>query len=149
MERFKNVLEQARPGGSNVITYLCQLEDKEVLDNTAKLVAEGKLGVTPEMTIRTMLHWKQEDTATYEARFHNMDEILELLNRELLIILVQKTKIEVYEKVNSAETGEGLFAFVRLNDWFSKTTELGEKKQSHCPNQTCTMQTRLGSRNSG
>ena len=66
LERFKNVMEQARPGGSKVITYLGQLKDKEIHDVQAKLVAEDKLGVTPEMTIRTMLLWKQEDTATLE-----------------------------------------------------------------------------------
>ena len=42
------------------------------------------------------------------------------------IILVQKIEKEAYEKANSAEAGEGLFAFVRINDWFSRTTELGK-----------------------
>ena len=73
-----------------------------------------------------MLHWNQQEVDTYEARFENMDELMELLNREIWIILIQKREKEPYEKVSSASTGEGLFAFVRLNDWFSKTTELGK-----------------------
>ena len=65
-------------------------------------------------------HEKQEELDTYEARFDDMDESMELLNRELWIILIQKTEKEAYKKVSSVTTGEGLFVFVRLNDWFSK-----------------------------
>ena len=76
IERFKNALDQARPGGARVLTYLAQLKDKDVLEATVRLEAQGKLGVTPEITIRTMLHEKQQGLDTYEARFEDMDETM-------------------------------------------------------------------------
>ena len=126
LERFKNAVEQARPGGSRVLTFLSQLKDKDVSVMQTSLIQQGKQGVTAEFAIRAMLHHKQADVSKCEQRFHDMDGLLEQLNRELWIVLVQKTEKEAYEKANSAEAGEGLFAFVRINDWFSKTTELGK-----------------------
>ena len=63
LERFKNALEQARPGGSRVLTFLCQHKDKDVSDMQTSLIQQGKQGVFAEFAIRTMLHHQQADVA--------------------------------------------------------------------------------------
>ena len=40
-------------------------------------------------------------------------------------MLLEKTDGEAYDKVNSVIHGDGLWAFVKLHAWFSRTTEAG------------------------
>ena len=54
----------------------------------------------------------------------NNEELLDM-NRDLWAVLVDKSESEAVQKANSAGQGEGLWAYVRLHQWFNKTTELG------------------------
>ncbi len=51
------------------------------------------------------------------------------MNKELWAVLQAKADGEALEKVNSVEQGEGLWAFVRMHQWFYKTTDLGKTNQ--------------------
>ena len=57
-------------------------------------------------------------------------ETLETFNRDLWGILVDKCDGEAIRKVNAADQGEGMWAFVRLHQWFNTTTELGKMEAS-------------------
>ena len=47
------------------------------------------------------------------------------MNRDLWAVLVGKCETEALQKVNSASQGEGLWAYIRVHQWYNKTTELG------------------------
>ena len=51
---------------------------------------------------------------------------LRSFNRDIWAVLVDKCKGEAIHKVNSAEQGEGMWAYIRVHQWFNKTTELGK-----------------------
>ena len=48
------------------------------------------------------------------------------LNRDLCAVLVDKCEGEAIHKTNSAGQGEGLWGYIRVHQWFNKTTELGK-----------------------
>ena len=66
--------------------------------------------------------YKKNDNAKHKGI---TEEQLEAMNRDLWAVLVEKCENEAMGKVSSALQGEGLKAFVRIHEWFSKTTELG------------------------
>ena len=47
------------------------------------------------------------------------------MNRDLWAVLVDKCETEALQKANSAGQGEGLWAYIRVHQWYNKTTELG------------------------
>ena len=48
------------------------------------------------------------------------------MNKDLFVILVDTTKGETWNKVNGAGDGEGMWGYVRVHQWFSKTTQEGK-----------------------
>ena len=48
------------------------------------------------------------------------------MNSDLWAILVDKTKGDAWNKLNSVGDGEGLWGFIRIHQWFSKTTQQGK-----------------------
>ena len=61
----------------------------------------------------------------FQAKYNNLFDQFEEMDRELFTVLLEKTEGEAFDKVNSVIHGDGLWAFVKLHAWFSKTNEAG------------------------
>ena len=54
------------------------------------------------------------------------EEVAAAFDRKLWAVLIDKCEGESVHKVNSAEQGEGMWAYIRVHQWFNTTTELGK-----------------------
>ena len=81
-------------------------------------------GSTHADAIEAIYHKKMEEKE-FQSRYENLFDLFEEMDRELFTILLEKTDGEAFAKVNSVIHGDGLWAFVKLHSWFSRTTEAG------------------------
>ena len=61
----------------------------------------------------------------FKHKFEGIEGKLEELNSNLWCVLIEKTEGEAYDKINTTIAGEGMMAFVKMHNWFSRITESG------------------------
>ena len=61
----------------------------------------------------------------YGGNEQEMDGVFEELNRDLWSILSAKAEGEAEEKLEGGQQGEGLWAYLRIHLWFTRTTIQG------------------------
>ena len=61
----------------------------------------------------------------FKRKFDTIDGKLEALDSELSSVLIEKTEGETYDKVHATEAGDGMMAFIKMHNWFSRITESG------------------------
>ena len=120
LSKFKNLFDQARRGGRVFIAFLETLTELEVVDQLQKL----DLGANTQEAIVTLYNAKLEKNE-FKRKFDTIDGKLEELDSELWSVLVEKTEGEAYDKVQAVEEGDGMMAFVKMHNWFSRITESG------------------------
>ena len=116
-KKFKNAFDQARPRSREVINWLESVREKKVIE------AKGEdLDETMASCIITIA---QLDGGT-EAVIQERCSLLKDLNRDLWAVLQAKAEGEALQKASVVKDGEGLWAFVKMHQWFMKTTDLGK-----------------------
>ena len=118
IQRLKNALDQARPEhGRKLIAYLDTLTENMVNQQSELSQETDHISWIKELIVE-----KEDD----EKKGRTPEATLDSFNRDLWAVLVAKCENEAIHKVNSAEQGEGLWAYIRVHQWFNKTTELGK-----------------------
>ena len=110
-KKFKNAIDQAKPGARDAIIFLETIPDKEVFD--------GMVDATPLEIILDIYDKKGNEKLEGGGTF------LKELNRDLWAVLQDKAEGEALEKINAVKDGEGLWAYIYMHNWFHKTTDLG------------------------
>ena len=60
------------------------------------------------------------------VKYERLAENIVELNRDLWSILLDKCQGEPWMKISSIRNGEGLWAYIELHQWFTKTTLQGQ-----------------------
>ena len=121
-------MEQARPGARGVLHFLQKCCEDQVYQEIGK-----DPHFIPGEYLREQYYESQvPDTvypdareATVQALTQKYEDLLLTLDRDLWVALVDKSEGEAYDRVKGAGQGEGLWAYLRLYKWFSKTSSLG------------------------
>ena len=115
-QRLKNAMDQARPRyGRRLMTWLEGISEKEVEEAGETSSSDDHNEWVMEIIMGKV---RDEDKIT--------EEDIRSGNRDIWAVLVDKCEGEAIHKVNSAEQGKGLWAYIRVHQWFNKTTELGK-----------------------
>ena len=112
---MKNAMEQTRPQSREPLEVIDVMQEEEVI---AEQVRSG--WATKKQAIIQL-------TATRLGKgYHEQEQGLERLNRDLWSILNAKADEEALSKLKSVNQGEGLWAYIRIHHWFSRTTDQGK-----------------------
>ena len=115
-QRLKNAMDQARPRyGRCLMTWLEGMSEKEVEEVGETSNSDDR----NDWVIDILMDKAKADGKITEEDIHSG-------NRDIWAVLVDKCEGEAIHKVNSAEQGKGLWAYIRVHQWFNKTTELGK-----------------------
>jgi len=122
-KKFKNAYEQVRLYARKTFHWLDNVKEKDVLQELEVGPANmtGAEAVLEQLSVEHMKDMKSGGT-----KFDGMKENMEELNRDLWSILLDKCEGEAWMKINSVRDGEGLWAYVKLHQWFTKTTLQGQ-----------------------
>ena len=115
--KMRNAFDQARAThGKKVLTWLETVTEKAIDEEQENDPTLSSLEWIKEI-------YKRNTVAKYSGI---SDEAFEGMNRDLWAVLIEKCENEAMQKVSSTLHGEGMKAYVRLHQWFNKTTELGK-----------------------
>ena len=120
LTKTKNLFEQARPGARKMPTFLEMIKEEETI---VKMRSMGD-GTSHADAIESIYNDKME-SKEFQGSYEQLVDLFSEMDRDLWTILLEKTDGEAYDKVNSVIQGDGLWAFVKLHTWFSRTTEAG------------------------
>ena len=113
--KMKNAMEQVRPKARNALELVEKMTEVEI---TTKFSAAGC--TTKKEAIIMILEEK------YGQSYRNLEESLEMANRDMWSILSPKSSGEAEEKMEGCAQGEGLWAYFRIHLWFTRTTAQGK-----------------------
>ena len=113
-----NAMDQARPKYRRRLMNILENITENMVNNQEEL--SERQGHTE--WIKEIIEEKQEDSKEDKIP----DDDISSFNRDLWAVMVDKCEGEAMHKVNSAEQGEGMWAYIRVHQWFNKTTELGK-----------------------
>ena len=113
-QKLKNALEHIRPNSRQAMETLEKLSEDEVneLDDKQHNNFNNKKEV-----IIILLNNKRGDA--------QLEEDLSTLNVDLWSVLCAKAEGEAEEQLESCTQGEGLWAYLRIHLWFTRTTDQG------------------------
>ena len=100
LTKTKNLFDQARPGGRNMIAFLETIKEEETI---AKM-SDMDDGSTHADAIEAIYHKKMEEKE-FQAKYENLVDVFEEMDRELFTILLAKTDGEAFAKVIPSFTG--------------------------------------------
>ena len=125
-QKLKNNMDQIRPKAREILTWLEKIQEAKL--TTEEHGKRKRLEVIKEMFDEDLEKQKNSTTMINEGEKldEEMREKLSDMNRDMWAILQDKTEGTTYDKVNSVSPGEGLYAYVRMHQWYVRTTELGK-----------------------
>ena len=109
---MKNALKQVRPIARQALEAVEKLSEEELIDTRQK----GTFDNYKDAIIATIAH----KTGSLE-----LSELLGILNVNMWALLSAKAEGEAGEKLESCNQGEGLWAYLRINLLFTRTTDQG------------------------
>ena len=109
-KKFKNAMDQAKPGSREAIIWLETITDQEMYD--------AIVDATPLEAILEIYSNKGDN------KLEKGPQILKEMNRDLWAILQDKAEGEALDKINAVKDGEGLWAYIHMHNWFHKTNDL-------------------------
>ncbi len=115
--KMKNAIDQVRPTGRKVMEMLESITEEMVTNASAR-------EQTPTIKDTIMNVYLARLSQKYPDLEGNLDEV----NRDLWSILEAKSEGEALGKLKSVPQGEGLMAYVRLHQWFIRTTDQGQNQ---------------------
>ena len=116
-QRFKNALDQARPKYGRQLLNIIESVTERTIEQQRELSEENSV----TRLIAEIIMEKVDDS---EGDSKIDEDVVAAFDRELWAVLVDKCEGEAIHKVNSAEQGEGMWAYIRAYQWFNTTTEL-------------------------
>ena len=111
-KKFKNAIDQAKPGSRYAIIFLETVSDKEVF---------GGLMVESTAMEAILEIYREKGSNKVEGG----ESFFKELSRDLWAILQDKAEGDTLENIHAVKDGEGLWAYVDMHNWFHKTTDLG------------------------
>ena len=116
-KKFKNAYEQVRLYARKMLHWLDTVKERDIL-------AELEVGAANMTAMEAIMeHLNMEianDMKSGGVKYEGMRENMTELNRDLWSILLDKCEGEAWMKINSVRDGEGLWAYVKLHQWFTK-----------------------------
>jgi len=101
-KKFKNAIDQAKPGARDAIMFLETITDATPLEVILEI-----------------------DQHKGNHKLDGGETFLKELNRDLWQVLQDKAEGEALEKINAVKDGEGVWAYVYMHNWLHKTTASG------------------------
>ena len=117
--KLKNVLEQSRRSARKLLMWLDTVTEQAVQDEFDAVHDPSDGKVEAILALWKEYIGSQKDQSITKEEFYDM-------NRDLWALLVDKAKGEAWNKLNAAGDGEGMWGYVRIHQWFSKTTQQGK-----------------------
>ena len=115
--QLKNALEQIKPNARKVFAFVEQISEAQIADYKRHNINDA--------AFECVMDIYDNQGNQYKAKYPDIEEELEKMNRDLWSILVAKAKDEAWEKISGVQQGEGLWAYIRMHRWFKQTTEQG------------------------
>ena len=112
--KLKNAMEQTRPYARKAMEMLETITEQEITDSSLR---------DPRLTIKDTII--DVYLAKHIVKYPDLEESLEEFNRDIWSVLDAKSEGEALGKLKSVQQGEGLMAFVRLHQWFIRTSDQG------------------------
>ena len=117
--KMRNAMEQTRPWSRAAIEYIEKIKEKDIM--------EAAIGLPGKKVIDVILTIFEDSCVGDPALLHTIDEdSIRDLDRDLWSILTAKADGEALSKLKSVNQGEGLWAYIRIHHWFSRTTDQGK-----------------------
>ena len=116
--KAKNAIDQIRPTGRKVMEMLESITEDMI---TCASVREPKQSNKDTITDVYL--------ARFAEKYPDLDKSLDEANRDLWSILEAKAEGEALGKLKSVPQGEGLMAYIRLHQWFIRTTDQGQNQR--------------------
>ena len=111
-KKMKNAIEQSRPKARLALELVEKLSEEELI-NTKQM---GTFDNFKDAIIASVAH-KQGNS--------DISDVLRTLNVDMWALLSAKAEGEAEEKLESCNQGEGLWAYLRIHLWFTRTTDQG------------------------
>ena len=112
-KKMKNALDQIRPNSRTILDHVEKLSEDEINEASKQTNFENRLDV-----IISVIENKRGGNK-------DMSDLLRTLNVDMWAILSAKAEGEAEEKLESCSQGEGLWAYLRVHSWFTRTTDQG------------------------
>ena len=109
--KMKNAMEQVREKSRTTLELLEKLTEEQI---QTKYIAGGC--TTKKEAIIQVMEEK------HGQHYKDLEEPLEIANRDMWSILSAKSSGEAEEKMEGCAQGEGLYAYFRIHSWFTRTT---------------------------
>ena len=117
--KMRNAMEQTRPWSRAAIEYVEKIKEKDVMEASIKLPGKKIIDV--------ILNMFEDSCFTDPSLINSIDEdSIKDLDRDLWSILTAKADGEALSKLKSVNQGEGVWAYIRIHHWFSRTTDQGK-----------------------
>ena len=122
-KKMKNALDLVRPRSREKLEVVEQLTEEQVIAATNELRNQGVAVHAKRQAIINLI--------CSNPIYHNVDaeeisDELEELDRDMWSILMAKTTGEAEEKLEGCAQGDGLWGYLRIHLWFTKTTAQGK-----------------------
>ena len=112
-KKMKNAIDQIRPNSRNVLDHVEKLTEDEI--NEA--IKQGNFDSRRDAIINMISNKRGGN--------QDLSDLLRTLNVDMWAILSAKAEGEAEEKLESCTQGEGLWAYIRVHSWFTRTTDQG------------------------
>ena len=109
---MKNAIEQTRPKARKAFEIIESITEAQIVRAVGSELNESVL--------ETIIEIYREQ---YEEKWPDLQEAFEQTNRDVWSILNAKAEGEALTKLKSVQQGEGLWAMIRMHNFFCKTTE--------------------------
>ena len=120
---MKNALDQIRHKSREKLEIIERLTEESIIlkQNEPKLA-----GKEHSAKRHAIIYVISEMESFKEVDKKIIQEELEVLDRDMWSILMAKAQGEALEKLEGCNQGEGLWAYLRIHLWFTKTTAQGK-----------------------
>ena len=111
---MKNAMEQTRPKSRPALEMLEKMTEESIQEKQ-----EEEEMLTKKGAIIAIMK------SNYGGNEQDTEAVFEELNRDLWSILSAKAEGEAEEKMEGCRQGEGMWAYLRIHLWFTRTTAQG------------------------
>ena len=118
-KKVKNVLELLRRPARKILMWLDTVTEQAVND-------EHDATCEPAAPKMEAIYGIWKDYIGLHKDNKVTKEEMEEFNKDLWALMVDKAEGEAWNKVGSVGEGEGMWAYIRVHQWFSKTTQQGK-----------------------
>jgi hypothetical protein len=115
-KKMKNALEQTREQSRGMLEVVEKMSEEEIIEHNGNHDSTN-YG-------ETIIELMMEKSATPDEEKEWWKGIAKMLNRDMWAILCSKAESEAEEKMDGCNQGSGLWAYLRIRLWLTRTTEV-------------------------